>query len=405
VFEAFLWFCTAVPFGSFLGEETAIDRHLRMAREGSPIVRPQAARRLLKHGEEAAARLLVECGENPAQMARLGPEIVAILGAFDDEALRRELWGALQDARFPWRPAAAQSLARSALAGEGTRFLALTEDPLAAVREGAIGGLRELDARESSRKRLHTLLEDDSDRVRRASAVLLDEWGETACLTYLLEELKRDDRFFSLETGKRARYAAFKVLRARLGMDGGFQPAKSPGDPANQQAWQQLREQLEGMLDGPLPPLPRVAQAAPPTAGDVLGLEIRSCRHGEFFLRWNLDDVLWVGLGNAERVPLVAGTVAKLLQAYEQARQPLQELPAISTSGCDLEKYYWQPSSEDRAQVYRLAKSPEPAAALRPKELISWLRQLMASVPVATPEGRPLHDPIAAALQAVGGDI
>ena len=112
-----------------------VDRLLEAARNGSPVVRPQAANRLVALRDTEGVRL-----------AALGQELIEALGKFENLELRDRLWAAVDDPDFPWRPAAARGLAASIHDDELARAAAWCSDKLAAVRVAGISALDQLEA-------------------------------------------------------------------------------------------------------------------------------------------------------------------------------------------------------------------------------------------------------------------
>jgi hypothetical protein len=384
----------------------AVDTLLAQARDGRVTIRPQAARRLVAQGRAAIDRLLERTASGSAETAELGQHVVAVLGEFEDATLRSRVWTCLADRAFPWRPAAAQTLAGTARADELDRFTELLEDPLAPVRAAAIEGLRNLDAHER-RALLQALLADPSDQVRRQAAVALAGWGERATLLWLWEDLRRTDRFFLLPTGEKARYDSFRELQQVLGEDFGYQPAREPDDPQNGAALESMRAAIVAPVDaGNVPALPAIAAAGEEIGGNVLGLEIRSCREGEFFLRWNRDDTLLVGLGRPARVDLPEGSVDRLRTLADGSFAALEGKRFAGTPGCDLEQVHFLPGDERSYLTFQLGKGPE-AGAGRPELLAPLVSALVATLPTEGDDPRldALRRRVTEALAAVGGPL
>ena len=379
-----------------LASADELERLLRDAREGAPVVRPQAAQRLVALGQPAAERLLAECGEGPRDLALLGADLVGVLGRFENAELRDRLWAAVADVDFPWRPAAVKGLAETARDEEAARYGELLADPLAAVRVAALGAFEALELR-GRKAAVEARLTDGDDRVRRAAAALLDDWGEPWALAWLVEELKREDRYFESPTGRTARYEAIRLIAARLGERFGYRPGQPPSEEANRAALAEIEARCRERAGGELPELPAVARAAPATEGDVIGLELRSCRRGEFYLRWNRDDTLLVGKGNAVRVSLPEGTVAGLLAAAREQLGELGDERSWGAGGCDAEVFRWVPEGESRARVYRVSKGPQAVEGLRPAELGRLAEGLLATVPEGVEDG--LRERVGAALE------
>ena len=394
----------APPAGT--ADAAKVEKLFELARDGRAVVRPQAAAKLAELGEPALLRVRQAAGATNADLALLGKDLVGVLGAFGDPALRARLWSALDDPDFPWRPDAARSLAEGPEPGERERFVRLAEDPLAPVRHAALAAFETLDLR-GEKERVRALLADPSDRVRVRAAALLERWGEPSALYLLLEELARSDRFFELDTGGLARLAALELLRERLGDDAGFRADESPDTPANQTARAALAARIAERAPGDPPELPAIARAGGGEGQAVLGLELRSCRRGDYFLRWTADDRLLVGTGNAASLELSAGTTARLAEAARAHFEALGSERFWGQPGCDIEAFHWQAPGAEHPLAFQIAKGPERAPDLRPAALTELARALLATLPdEPDPDVRldRLRSQVRAALEAVGGD-
>ncbi len=391
--------------------EAAIERALDRARTGSPAVRPQAARRLLQWGSLAAERVLREMGEDPAQLVRLGPDLIAVLGEFHDARIRDRLWSATLKPDFPYRGAAARTLAGTAAAPidpspECARFEALLTDVLPEVRVAAADALKST-GRADLERRLRGLLEDPNDRVRRKAACVIFDRGDRSAAFWLLEDLRRCDAFFELDTGRSARTESLQLLQGRLSDLGGYDLGRSAADPENLAALQAVQELILGNDDPPQ--LPRIALAAVPSTGDLVGLEVRSCRHGELFLRWNASGGLLVGTGNPAAVALPVASIEKIAALAREAAAALGDRHFFGIPGCDYEQLYVMPESSDRPIVIRCAKGVEPLPDLRPQLLNPLMSAMLSAVPDESAAQDPrlvlLRSRLAVALSAIGGPI
>lgn len=386
-----------------------IDKYIDVARTGRIPVRPQAARRLVKLGAPAAARLVQLAGEDGAGIEGMGQYLVEALGEFEDPALRALLWKRVADKGFAWRAPAARGLATRPQASELERFFGFTRDPLAEVRRAGVLGLGALDAeRERSLRRVQDLIGDPNDRVRRAAAAQLARWGRAAYLYVLSVELERTDTYFGVPFGEQARFAALRLLKELLGEDFGFVAEDAPTSEGNAAALTALRAEILERSGGSLPMLPGLALAGGPTEGDVLGLELRSCRAGELFLRWNEGDVLYVGTGRAAKVELAPGTVAELLRAARAAAAACGDDRYWGSVGCDIEQV--RVAGEDGALTTLLVSKGQAAVPdLRPAALDALLPALLETLPNAWPGAGVdprlalLRDRTADALAAIGG--
>lgn len=381
-----------------------VDLLIEKAISGPTVVRPQAARRLVNLGDIAADRLLARCGDGPRDLGRLGSAVVEVLGQFQDERLRKRLWQALADPDFPWRPAAARSLATTARPEEKTPWRKQLADPLAAVRVAALQGIERLDLR-SAQGDVLRLLEDPDDRVRRRAAVLADRFGYPAALLLLVEDLRRDDHFFQNPTGRKARYESARILKELLGEDAGYVPAHAPTTESNAAAITRLEELVREHAGGASMELPAVARASGPTPGNVLGLELRSCRRGEFFLRWNEDDGLLVGTGKPARVQLPPGTTRRL-QDLAKATAETLDRRTWGEAGCDLERFHLaQP--DGRVQPFQISKGPDAVEGLRPEGLTALARAMLETLPEGGEDARleDLRARVREALAVLGGAV
>ena len=380
-----------------------IEKQLEAAREGSPVVRPQAARRLSQFGEDAS-RVVMDLSKGEVrELASLGKDVVEVLGTLPGDELRTLLWRALDDPDFPWRPAAARTLARTARPEEADRFLALSRDPISYVRAASVQACRQLTL-ESQRGTVRGLLADPDDLVRRDAADLLASWGERSALAWTLEELRRDDRFFDRALGKTARYAAARMLQRHLGDLGDYDPGADPRSEASARAVDALVAALRES-EGELPELPFVARAATDHPVDRLGLEVRSCRRGEFFLRWCDGDVLLVGLGNPRSFALPDGSVERLLQRAADCLEELGGQNFFGEPGCDVELVHLRAVPGERARVLSVSKGPDPVADLRPAPLEALVQELVETLDQPEVHGAlpGLPNAVREALGAVGG--
>ena len=383
-------------------EPSQLDRLLEAARNGSPVIRPQAAERLVSMADEAAPRLLAML--ETERLSDLGQELVEVAGRLQSPELRDRLWTAVEDPEFPWRPAAARGLAASIEPAELDRASGWLSDPLASVRSASVTALGALDARAHESRLRHLLKTDPNDRVRRDSAQLLDSWGHRSALAWIVEELDRTDRFFDQDTGRAARFAAVRALEERLGRRLEVRPEEPASSPSNEAAYRALREEVKGLAGGRWPKLPSFAKVGDPVPAAVLGLEVRSCRAGEHFLRFSADDRLWIGVGgNPVQVPLEPGTVERILAAVTEHLGSL-EGESWGEPGCDTEQLYVRADPEASARIWRVSKGADPVPGLRPKALGLALTALVDAVPSEVSEAS-VHGRLRAAFRAVGGPL
>lgn len=409
----------AAPAKEKAQEETQAERMLRLAREGSPVVRPQAARRLVTLGDAAIEAVLAASAGTPAGLGRLGKDVVLVLSELEDARLRALLWEALDDLDFPWRPAAAAGLASSAREDERARFLGLAADRLALVRVAALGPLAAARS-DAARAALHAALSDPDARCRRAAVDHLAAAGERWALRALQRDLFQDDTFFDRDVGRALRAEAARVLRRHLPeleAFAAYDPSAPAWDAGNRAPLASLAEALSALPAGPpeqaldvlrVPPRPRAPAVA------VLGLELTSCRHGELLLRLTEDDRLLVGVGRPVSLPLPAGTTGRVLAAAQQATAA----PALAvepgdarfygSAGCDREVLLIAPGGDARAlRAWEVSKGSDPVPDLRPEALGRALAGIVAALPEAAVEGAPtgLRGSVREALASIGGPL
>ncbi len=410
-----------------------IKTFLGHARTGSAVIRPQAANRLVSIGEPAAKRILEFANGTNAQLVLLGANLIEIFGAFENspsgDKLRARLWPALEDSDFPWRPAAARGLRLRPDPSEKERFIRYLDDPIAPVRLAALDALYTLTEGAEGKERDAYLklavrrLSDESDFVRREAALQLFARGHSYALLWLIEDMRRADNFFGAPTGKTARYEAMRALMARDVELGEYNPELPPESDVNRNGLADLESRLrkmaaqserklpsseQGLLEAGPPP---IAQAAPAIQNAVIGLQLKSCRKGDYYLRWTEDDVLVVGVGNPARIQLATGTTAALVAAGKKAQEPLKDQVFWGRAGCDMEGYYLPRADPAISPLLNLiiAKNEEPVEGLRPAALSEFGAALAASIPAdeeldqEDDRTRALATRIRAAFESIGG--
>lgn len=410
-----------------------IDRLIVHAQTGSAVIRPQAAERLARIGKPAADRLLTMAGSTREDLARMGASLIEVLGRFDDPRFRERLWPALDDPEFPWRPAVSRSLAHQPQPGEWARLQPFLEDPIAPVRLGTLDALALLASAEGAPpergRRFEALaaarLGDENDVVRRRAAVLLDQRGHGRALLWLFEDLQRTDTFFDLPTGEAARYAAVNALEGR-GVDlGAFEAFAPPSAASNVAALAALRSRLlrraseaeAGLPEGVRELVPRevppIARVGAPVEGARLGLMLKSCRRGDYYLRWTADDQLVIGYGNPARVQLPEGTTRRLVQLADAAQEANPGKVYWGRPGCDVESFRMPRVGEPEARMQQLilSKDENPAPDLRPEALTALGAALAASIPgsdaldASDPRTRDLARRVSGAFASIGGAV
>ncbi|MEM1452907.1 MAG: hypothetical protein AAGI22_27640 [Planctomycetota bacterium] len=403
-----------------------IDKLVRHARTGSAVIRPQAADRLVSFGGPAAARLLELSGDSNADLAALGTSLVEVLGRFEDERLRAKLWPALDDSEFPWRPAASRSLGAAPLASERERFEAFLDDPIAPVRLAVLEALSKITEPTDERflRQAVRQLSDDNDYVRRAAAELLDDRGHGRALLWLVEDLRRVDSYFDQATGEAARYAAMYALLDRGIEVEPYDPA-APATGDNGRAIDAIGRTVEARADameaklpeplrGLVPrELPTIARAGAQVKDAVLGLALKSCRRGDYFLRWTTGDVLVVGYGNPARIQLPEGTTERLAALSGKTLEAAGDRFYWGRPGCDMESFRvpGTKAKGGRPQMLILSKDEQPGSDLRPGALSVLGAAMAASIPAGDdldaedPRTRELARRVRDAFASIGGPV
>lgn len=393
-----------------------LERLLGAVRNGSPVVKPQAARQLAALGKPAADAVLAWVESDPRGMAALPPELVEHLGRFGDERLRDLLWRALGDADFPWRPAASRSVGLDPRPAELERFVGLSEDVLGTVRAASAESLGRLllgnaelesDRSQRARSALRGGLRDIDDGARRAAANALCELGELDALYWLAEELRRDDRYWESNSGKAARYAASALVKRHLGDLFGFESRLAPSAEPNVAALERIEAAIAERAGVEKPELPPWVRAGATAAEGILGLELLSCRKGELHLTWTADDRLMVGRGRPFEIALPEGSSAKLLAVVKQHLGTVTEGEIHGVPGCDSERYRFAVEGAPRPAQVHVLKGPEPVPGLRPTPLNAVARELLATLPPGgdDPRVRDLRRRALETLLAIGGEL
>jgi hypothetical protein len=382
-----------------------LEKLIRAATQGSPVVRPQAAQRLEKMGP-VAHRAVLDYVAGKQNLFGVGPELLQVAAALavpgdgGRTELRARFWGHVGERDFPWRAALVAGLGKSPQTGERARFVALLSDRLLAVR---LAALRSFSA--ESGKDVLPLLQarqkvETEGVARRALARRAFEAGQGPALWELFHELDRTDYFFDQPVGLIARLEASRFLKTLLPEGPEFDAQASVDSPDAQTqraAWSEYLKRIAG-------PEPQASPGAKPPAGEpILGLELRSCRRGEFFLRWTDADQLWVGRGRPHCIDLEPGTHLALLVAAQGAAAAMGDQHLTGQPGCDQESFHLRLPGSKRSSVYLITKGPEPVKDLRPFSLNPLLRELMKTLAVdELPKGmaRDLQD----ALIDLGGE-
>ncbi|HRV81638.1 MAG TPA: hypothetical protein P5218_09390, partial [Planctomycetota bacterium] len=246
---------------------------------------------------------------------------------------------------------------------------------------------------------------ETDDRVQRGLALLALRHGDLPAAWRLFHELTRNDRFFDQPVGQVARLEAAQFLQQAMPeaphVDGSLDP-KSPEAEAQRAA---LAEYLRAQAG----PDPGASQTSvEPEGSTVLGLELRSCRSGEAFLRWTDQDTLWVGRTSPVVVALAPGTTERLQAAADAMGAAMGKKYLTGEAGCDLEGFHWRPDGAKRSSRYLVTKGPKPVPGLRPAPLQAMAQALLLTLP-SGPQLEPqldhLRERIAGLLTDIGGAL
>lgn len=148
--------------------------------------------------------------------------------------------------------------------------------------------------------------------------------------------------------------------------------------------------------------------ASGPVLGERIGLELRSCRAGEFFLRWTDTDQLLVGQGNAAVVTLPPGTTQRLVQDLTRGYDNLEGRRFFGAAGCDMEQVLLRRTPQASSETLVIAKGPAFVPDLRPAPLTNAYGPLIATLPdqkSSDPRLHNLRSRAIAALAVLGGPL
>ena len=384
--------------------ETEADRLYEVATSGSPRVRYQAAVRLAGLGAVGTERVRTQLKRDEGYLG-LGPALYEALVQFEDPSLRTELWESLGDERNPWRPAGARALAKEPKTEEADRFRALLQDRISAVRAEAIAGVA-AGAEAQAIHALTPLLEDSNGRVRRRAAASLAGLGQHGALAWLIEDLRRDDSWFDMRLGRIARAEAAQALSALFGREAlsSYTTRNSPDTEENRAAIAVLEERCKELAGESWPTLPDIARAPSHVEGEVIGIELRSCRFGEHLLRWTADDRLVIGEGDTHILALPKGATAELLVQAQAALEALDGERSFGDPGCDLERHHFKLPGEARSWTIQLTKGPEAVLDLRPAALDSLAAAMIESASLVD-NGARFKRLLTDTFEALGGPL
>ncbi|MCB9881699.1 MAG: hypothetical protein H6834_07910 [Planctomycetes bacterium] len=318
------------------------DKRVRDACGNNPLIRLQAAKRVAKGGERAAAAVL-RFAEKEGNNA-LSAELVVLLGRLDDAVLRTALASWVADANFAWRPQALLAIAERPKGDDQKLFESFLDHGSWQMRRGALTGIANLRISDAPRV-LKKALNDPDRRVAVLAASLLLDFdkakrsGETkasvpefasAAVPVLVRGLDAEDSFFGDDFGRLARKESFDALRRLFEQDCGYRIDAPRAE--RRSAIVRFQKLAETLLDG------AIEMPDPPTVHAwSLGFERRSCRDGDLVLRLDAQGRLWKGAFELTRIDIDDETRDELRRLAKGV-----EPPRKSTFGrirCDLTRF------------------------------------------------------------------
>jgi hypothetical protein len=321
-----------------------VDRVVDRANHQNPYFSAQGLKALKAHGDAALPAL--ERFIARRSVHALAPLVVEWLGELPDERARTILRDVVRNRAFPWRPQAARSLARAPAGSDLDLLVGLATDPLAAVREAALLALGKVAsqdpaARPAALKALDAGLADPLFEPRLAAAEALLQAGQRSPLPVLLDALRVERRFFDLDFGVIARRRAWAALEPLVGPGIAFDPSLPP--ERNEAAIAAIAAKV-GAGES------RSQAASAPLQADVgdavFGIEIRSCRAGDQWVRLTAGGDLVLGHYDlairklrGARAEEILGLIRDL-SSEEKRDVRLDEGAYFGRPGCDFEKWY-----------------------------------------------------------------
>lgn len=315
-----------------------------VARSGDAAV-PALRAYAESHGKDRLPMLLVDA----IAQARTGSEATT--------ALLRE-WAT--DAAFNWRAQALTGLALRESAADAELFRSALGDPSHLYRvAGAKGAFALAKRGDRGWDEAKAVLADPDPRARVMFAMHLWERRELSARAVLLEAVADDRAFLDDDWGRRFAVQAWRALAAAAQTDFGYRPTASLAGNrdaiAKMAAWAELE-------------MPTLRERGDEV--DLGGIEFRSCRHGDLFVRWTADGFDF-DLDRGRRVDLPVDDRAAFEAAVQEAARAHPEPRAVIGSVvCD----YVQITLRAPAHVWKVAPGELPPALL---DLVRALRQAL----------------------------
>ncbi|HLU39650.1 MAG TPA: hypothetical protein VK081_09700, partial [Planctomycetota bacterium] len=307
----------------------------QIARAGDPAV-PAIRAYVAEHGKDRIPMLLADALAS---------------GEGDGEATRALLREWADDVEFFWRAQALTGLARRKSAADGERFAAALRDPSHLYRVAGAKGVHAL-ATASGKPwdEARAVLADPDPRARVLFALHL--WTtarEPAALPVLVAAIADDRAFLDDDWGRRYAVQAVAALAKVAGTDFGYRATEPLA--ANAEAIARFAAWAEVEV----PPLRERDAVA-----DLGGVEIRSCRHGDLFVRWTEGEVHF-GLSREHRVTLGEDAWARI-DARLDALGGGEARQVLGAVVCD----FVQLTTREPVRLWKAAPGalPEPVCAL-----------------------------------------
>ncbi|MCC6783519.1 MAG: hypothetical protein IT457_11820 [Planctomycetes bacterium] len=325
-------------------------------------MRRAAATRLAQAGDGAIPPLRAYLAERARNVLPL--ELVDALargGGSEPTAVLLREWAG--DREFFWRAQALGGLARRAHAEDRTRFREALADPSHLMRIEGARGLLAVAESDADRERVAALLGDEDPRCRLRVALALFAHGDARGVGEFVAAVEGQDRVFLDDPfGAREAQELVRALR-ELGHDARAAVGE-PGDArdaarAALRAW--AREKHGDVVFDDT--------AARDAADFVGGLEIRSCRNGDLFLRWTATGRIVVGLAPLHEVPIDAKDFAVL-------QDTLRACAGVAVHGnvvCDFVRV--RATTADGVAIHHKA-----APGSVPESLADWLKRTAADL-------------------------
>jgi hypothetical protein len=319
-------------------------------------VRRAAANKIAGAGDAAVPALrkfTEEHGRNGISL--LVVDALATRQSEHEEELTALLEEWARDRDFYWRSQALAALANRSLPALRELFRAALGDPAFLHRVHGAAGLCRLGHAEDL-PAVRALLADPDPRVRLRVGIELLDRGDDTGLAAVIAAVPRVDEFLGDPWGVRDAQLALRSLVQRAGTDFGIAAAADAGARgeglARLAAW--AREQ-------------GIETAAPPASDTAFagGVEIRSCRNGDLFVRFTEEGQIVEGLDPRPTVRLTA-------RAWNDLRAGAVEFLGTGVHGtvvCDFV----------RVQLDAPAAHWKAAPGSLPQDLAVWLGSLSSA--------------------------